>query len=72
MHTSDVGERAEPHSPTTLAYGSSMCSLMRDLLTQTTRCAAYLGSYIRYGFECSLYKLALQSKYVCVYAHAAY
>lgn len=61
-----MGERADPHSPTTLAYGSSMCSLMRDLLTQTTKCAAYLGSYSRDGFECSPCKLVLQSKCVCV------
>lgn len=31
----------------TIAYGSTMCYLMRDLLTQTTKCVAHLRSHGR-------------------------
>ena len=54
MYIPSVWKSRAAADPPTIAYGSTMCYLMRDLLTQTTKCVAHLRSHGRGVFACKL------------------
>ncbi len=59
MYIWSVWKSRAAADPPTIAYGSTMCYLMRDLLTQTTKCVAHLRSHGRGVFACVACKLTL-------------